>query len=157
MSSVLSVSVQLKFYYATARLTNTYIERRFAKTLRVLAAPPFYRHGTAYQSVFKIGSITPPRSRGASPKEIQPSNQGISFGEKGAGKRKIEAQARFDVNFMASCRFDCFNSMKPYKRLEPRGSNGAVAIFGSVGRKIFCHIAKSPRSQYSCGIAERGF
>ena len=36
------MSAQLKFYYATARLTNTYIERRFAKTLRVLAAPPFF-------------------------------------------------------------------------------------------------------------------
>ena len=78
--------------------------------------------------LIKSNRITTPRSRGASPKEIQPSNQGISFGEKGAGKRKIEAQARFDVNFMASCRFDCFNSMKPYKRLEPRGSNGAVAL-----------------------------
>ena len=73
----------------------------------------------------KTAYIQTPRLRGDSPKEIQSSSQGISFGEKGAGKRKIEAQARLDVNFIVSCRFDCFTSIKPYKRLEPRGSDGA--------------------------------
>ena len=75
----------------------------------------------------KTAYIQTPRSRGDSPKEIHPSNQGISFGEKGAGRRKIEVQARFDVNFIVSCRFDCFTSMKPYRHLEPKASDGAAA------------------------------
>ena len=70
--------------------------------------------------------IQTPRLRGGSPKEIQLSNKGISFGEKGAGKRKIEAQARFDVNYIVLCCDDRFTSMKPYKRLEPKASDGAV-------------------------------
>ena len=76
--------------------------------------------------MYSLYRIIPPRLRGASPKEIQQSNKGISFGEKGAGKRKIEAQARLDVNFIVSCRFDCFTSIRPYKRLEPEVSDGAV-------------------------------
>ena len=73
----------------------------------------------------KTAYIQTPRLRGDSPKEIQPSTKGISFGEKGAGKRKIEVQALFDVNFIVSCLFNCFTSMKPYKHLEPKGSDGA--------------------------------
>ena len=45
-----------------------------------------------------------PRLRGASPKEIQQSNKGISFGEKGAGKRKIAAHRRFYVHLFVECR-----------------------------------------------------
>ena len=77
--------------------------------------------------VYSLYTIIPPRLRGDSPKEIQPSNKGISFGEKGAGKRKIEAQARFDVYYIVLCCDDRFTSMKPYKRLVPKPSNGAVA------------------------------
>ena len=55
-----------------------------------------------------------------------PSNKEISFGEKGAGKRKIEAQVQLDVNFIVSCCFDSFTSTKLHKRLEPKGSDGAA-------------------------------
>ena len=74
--------------------------------------------------------IQTPRFSGDSPKEIQPSNKGISFGEEGAGKRKIEAQAQFDVNCIVSYSFGCFASTKLYKRLEPIGSNGAAGWAG---------------------------
>ena len=55
----------------------------------------------------KIDSLymtIPPRLRGGSPKEIQQSNKGISFGEKGAGKRKIGAHRRFYVYLLVECR-----------------------------------------------------
>ena len=48
--------------------------------------------------------INTPRLRGDSPKEIQQSNQGISFGEKGAGKRKIGAHPRLYVYLSVECR-----------------------------------------------------
>ena len=154
------MSAQLKFYYATARLTNTYIERRFAKTLRVLAAPPFFvciRDPSPYHSkilasptlYFLTGKIKsyrliPPRSRGGSPKEIQQSNKGISFGEKGAGKRKIGAHRRFYVNFLVECRVISQFFAKTFKCHKPKASDGAVKVYSildrsaSVGGRRFC-------------------
>ena len=52
----------------------------------------------------KTAYIQTPRSRGDSPKEIQPSIKGISFGEKGAGKRKIGAPPRLYVYLLVECR-----------------------------------------------------
>ena len=86
-----------------------------------------------YSHIGRVGGVNiitayiqTPRSRGDSPKKIQPSIKGISFGEEGAGKRKIEAQARFDVYYIVLCCDDRFTSMKPYKRLVPKASDGAV-------------------------------
>ena len=115
---------------------------RFAKTLRVLAAPPFFvciRDPSPYHSKIlasptlcfltgkiKSNRIIPPRSRGGSPKEIQQSIKGISFGEKGAGKRKIGAHRRFYVNFLVECRVISQFFAKTFKCHKPKASDGAA-------------------------------
>ncbi len=112
----LFVSAQQKFYYATARLTNTNIERRFAKTLRVLAAPPFFvciRDPSPYHSKI-LASPTPcfltgkiksyrlntPRLRGGSPKEIHPNIKEFLLAKRALGSVRLG----HTLDFMFLCR-----------------------------------------------------
>ena len=75
-------------------------------TIEPRATKPPYPHMGRVGGVNIITAyIHTPRKRGDSPKEIQSSSQGISFGEKGAGKRKIGAHPRLYVFVSAHQKF----------------------------------------------------